>query len=57
MRFFENWGGFIWEYNSFGDYLKALVGRLLGVVIAIGILFMTGIALIIISILAFCGVV
>ena len=40
MRFFENWGGFIWEYNSFGDYLKALLGRLLGVVIAIGIFFL-----------------
>ena len=42
MRFFENWGGFIWEYNSFDDYFKALLGRLLGVVIAIGILFLIG---------------
>lgn len=42
MRFFEQWNGFIWEYNSFGDYLKALLGRLLGVVVAIGILFMLG---------------
>ncbi len=21
MSFLENWGGFIWEYNSFGDFL------------------------------------
>jgi len=40
MRFFENWGGFIWEYNSFGDYLKALLGRLLGAIIGIGIIFL-----------------
>ena len=42
MRFFENWGGFIWEYNSIGDYLKALLGRLLGAIIAIGLLFLLG---------------
>ena len=40
MRFFENWGGFIWEYNSFGDYLKGLFGRLIGAIIGIGIIIL-----------------
>ncbi len=40
MRFFESWGGFIWEHNSVWDYFKALLGRLIGAVIGIGILFL-----------------
>ena len=42
MRFFEQWGGFIWEYDSIGDYLRCLLGRLIGAIIAIGILFLLG---------------
>lgn len=35
MRFFEEWGGLIWEYNSFGEYLKCLLGRLIGLILGI----------------------
>ena len=42
MRFFENWGGFIWEYNSFGDYIKALLGRLIGGNYRYRVLFLLG---------------
>ncbi len=35
MRFFESWGGFIWEYDSIGDYLKCVIGRLIGLIIGI----------------------
>lgn len=41
MRFFEYWGGFVWEYNSLGDYLKCLLGRLIGLIL--GILISIGI--------------
>lgn len=39
MRFFEQWNGFIWEYNSIGEYLLALLGRLVGAIIGVAILF------------------
>ena len=39
MRFFEEWNGFIWEYNSLGEYFRALLGRLIGAIIGIVILF------------------
>lgn len=43
MRFYEEWNGIIWEYNSFGEYIKCLLGRLvgfiLGVLIVIGLLY------------------
>lgn len=42
MRFFQQWGGFIWEFNSLGDYFKALIGRLIGLIIGIAILFLLG---------------
>jgi len=40
MRFYEYWNGFIWEYNSFGEYLLALLGRLIGVILGIIIVFL-----------------
>lgn len=40
MRFYQEYGGFIWEFNSLGEYLKAvlarIIGRLLGLAILIG---------------------
>jgi hypothetical protein len=38
MRFYEEWQGFIWEYNSIGEYVKAVIGRLLGTIIVIGLI-------------------
>ena len=40
MRFYQEWGGIIWEFNSVGEYFKAIVERLIGVVIGVGILFL-----------------
>ena len=40
MRFYEEWNGFIWEYNSIWDYVKALIGRLIGGIIGIAILLL-----------------
>lgn len=39
MRFYEYWNGFIWEYNSIGEYLKCLLGRLVGAILGVLILF------------------
>ncbi len=33
MRFYEEWGGFIWEYNSLWDYIESIIARVLGTVI------------------------
>ena len=33
MRFYEEWNGIIWEYNSFGEYVKCLLGRLVGLIL------------------------
>lgn len=38
MRFFKEFNGFFIEFNSLGDYLKFLLGRLVGAIIGIGIL-------------------
>ena len=40
MRFYQEWGGFFWEFNSVGEFLKAVVERLIGTIIGIGILFL-----------------
>lgn len=32
MRFFQEYNGFIFEFNSIGDFFKALLWRLLGAV-------------------------
>ena len=39
MRFYEYWNGFIWEYNSFGEYLLCLLGRLVGAILGFIIIF------------------
>lgn len=38
MRFFKEFNGFIFEFNSFGEYLRFLLGRLVGTIIGVGIL-------------------
>ena len=40
MRFFKEVWGFIIEFNSIGDYLSFMLGRLLGVIIIVGILIL-----------------
>ena len=39
MRFYQLWNGFIWEFDSIKDWLLALIGRLLGLIIGLGILY------------------
>ena len=36
MRFYKEVWGIIWEFNSIGEYIAFLVGRVLGTIIVIG---------------------
>lgn len=38
MRFFQEYNGFIFEFNSVGEFFKALFWRLLGTIVGIAIL-------------------
>lgn len=38
MRFFKEFNGFFFEFNSFGEYLQFLLGRLVGAIIGIAII-------------------
>ena len=38
MRFFKEFNGFLFEFNPWGEYFKFLLGRLIGPIIAVGIL-------------------
>ena len=38
MRFFKEFNGFLFEFNSWGEYFRFLLGRLIGAIIAVGIL-------------------
>lgn len=38
MRFFQEYNGFIFEFNSIGDFFKALFWRFLGIVVGYAIL-------------------
>ena len=40
MRFYKEAWGFLFEFNSIGEYLSFLLGRVIGVVIFVGILFL-----------------
>jgi len=40
MRFFKEFNGFIFEFNSIGEYLQFLAGRILAVIIVIGIILL-----------------
>jgi len=42
MRFFKEFHGFFFEFNSLGDYFKFLLGRLVGAILGTGILFPMG---------------
>ena len=39
MRFYQYWNGFVWEFNSLSEYFLAVLGRLIGAVIGVIILF------------------
>ena len=36
MRFFKEFNGFIFEFNSLGEYFQFLAGRILAIIIIIG---------------------
>jgi hypothetical protein len=38
MRFFKEFNGFFFEFNSLGEYFEFLLGRLVGTIIGVGIL-------------------
>lgn len=38
MRFFKEFNGFFFEFNSFGEYLRFLLGRLVGAIIGVAII-------------------
>lgn len=38
MRFFKEFNGFIFEFNSIGDFFWFLLGRLVGLIIGIGLI-------------------
>ncbi len=40
MRFFKEFNGFFFEFNSIGEYLQFLLGRLLGIIIFFGAIFL-----------------
>ena len=40
MRVFKEVWGFIFEFNSIGEYIEFLLGRLLGIIIFIGIVIL-----------------
>lgn len=40
MRFFKEFNGFFFEFNSLGEYFGFLLGRLLGIIIFFGLLLL-----------------
>ena len=38
MKFYQQYRGFIFEFNSVGEYFKALLWRLLGMIVGVIIL-------------------
>lgn len=46
MRFYKEWGGIIWEFNSIGEFLDMLfwrvVGSIVGIVLILGTLYLIG---------------
>ena len=40
MRFFKEVWGFIWKFNSIGEFISFTIGRFLGVVIFIGCIYL-----------------
>ena len=40
MRFFKEFNGFIFEFNSVGEYLEFLAGRVMAIIVIIGIVLL-----------------
>lgn len=40
MRFFKEFEGFIFEFNSLGEYFQFLAGRILAVIIVVGVILL-----------------
>ena len=40
MRFYQEWKGIIWEFNSVGEFLLHIVCRIIGGIIGFGILYL-----------------
>lgn len=40
MRFYQEWKGIIWEFNSITEYFMFLVCRIIGFIIGVCILFL-----------------
>lgn len=40
MRFYQEWNGIIWEFNSVKEFLLHIVYRIIGAIIGYGILFL-----------------
>lgn len=40
MRFFKEFNGFLFEFNSWREYFLFLLGRLAGVIVIIGIILL-----------------
>lgn len=40
MRFFKEFDGFIFEFNSLGEYFQFLAGRILAVIIIVGVILL-----------------
>ena len=38
MKFFKEYNGFLFEFNSLGEFFRFLLGRLIGTIIGIGLL-------------------
>ena len=38
MRFFKEYNGFLFEFNSLSEFLRFLLGRLLGAIVGVAIL-------------------
>lgn len=38
MRFFKEYSGFLFEFNSLGEFFRFLLGRLIGTIVGIAIL-------------------
>ena len=40
MSFFKEFNGFIFEFNSVGEYLEFLAGRVMAIIVIIGIILL-----------------
>lgn len=40
MRFYKEVWGIIWEFNGIGEYISFVIGRILGVIIFFGALYL-----------------